>query len=81
MESMNIPVYIYFKWLGGTKNLLDFPETFILCIVNSTKLWYYQECSLIFHESKRGKRETYHMLFTLRLEVVKHDSFAAAPCG
>lgn len=83
MESMNIPVYIDLKWPEGTKNLLDFPETFILCIV-ITKLWYYQECSLIFHQSQfiyRGKRETYHVLFTLRLEVVKHDCFAAAPCG
>lgn len=84
MESMNITVYIYLKWPEGTKNLLDFPETFIWCIVNSTKLWYYQECSLIFHQSQfiyRGMRETYHVLFTLRLEVVKHDCFAAAPCG
>lgn len=52
MESMNIPVYIYLKWPEGTKNLLALPETFILCIVNITKLWYYQECSLIFHQSQ-----------------------------
>lgn len=38
MESMNIPVYIYLKWPEGTKNLWGFPETFILCIVNGTKL-------------------------------------------
>lgn len=79
MESMNIPVYIYLKWPEGTKNLLDFPETFILCIVNIIKLQYYQECGLLF--IYRGQRETYHVLFTLRLEVVKHDCFAAAPCG
>lgn len=77
MESMNIPVYIDLKWPEGTKNLLDFPETFILCIVKVTKKKCIHQSQFIY----RGKRETYHVLFTLRLEVVEHDCFAAASCG